>query len=209
MENLTVLSTPGLVKPENEDVLAVNTVGHETQICLCDGHWGKTAADLACSTLISHFPTSRLRALRLLRQIERRLFTSSSGNQPPETSVLSVKVDTSSRRLTYMGYGDCRLLVARSDRIIFSLPPVATWLGALSYRSQRGRLPVKTALIYGSIALKEHDTVLLFTDGIDECIYNQPTIPHSWLVKHTASQILKRVLSHGAEDNASLIILKC
>jgi serine/threonine protein phosphatase PrpC len=62
-----------------------------------------------------------------------------------------------------------------------------------------------------------NDTVLLFSDGVDECIYEKPTIGIEHIANivntlHDPSLIfdalMTEVFEYGAEDNASLSIIK-
>jgi len=206
---IRAFTTPGLVKPVNEDILGLDCVGNELKACLCDGHWGKQAACLACQVVMKNFPLSKKRAFSVFNQIQSELFRSNSTLNPPETSVLAIQIDMSKLIMTLASYGDCRLLIVRQNRILYSLPTYSTWLGALSYQIIRNRLAVKKATIFRRFRLTKGDKIYIFTDGIDECVYETPTIPHDWIIKHSASAIINRVYSHGAQDNASLIILKC
>jgi len=205
METLTFFTTPGLVKSVNEDVVGIN----QNIICICDGHWGTQAAILACKTLANHFPTSRFQAVATLKTIQEKLFKIQKNPDPPETSVLAIKINIKNHSFIYISYGDCRLLVSRKNRIFFSLPTCPTWLGALSHQKTRNRLSVDQATLFGTKKLHPNDQLFLFTDGVDECIYETPTIPHTWLIKHSPDQILSRIQKHGAQDNASLVIVKC
>ncbi|MFA6512555.1 MAG: hypothetical protein WCV86_05565, partial [Patescibacteria group bacterium] len=204
------ITTKGLVKHVNEDVVAVADTDTSLAICICDGHWGDSAAKLASSTLISKFPKSKTEAIGILSRIEHQLFDQFRDTaNPPETSVLAIQIDRHNLRLHYLGYGDCRLLISRKYRILLDLPTAPTWLGPLSYQKIRNRLPVQKAARYGMIRLRKDDRIQLFTDGIDECVYETPTLSRRWLIRHTPSEILSRVIAKGAQDNASLVLFEC
>jgi hypothetical protein len=99
--------------------------------------------------------------------------------------------------------------MVRRQKIIYSLPTLQTWLGPLSYDGRRGRLPPKTGAIFIQKHFYQSDRIMLFTDGVDECIYQIPTIKHLWLAQHSLKAIYGRIFHHGAEDNASLIDIQC
>ena len=135
----------------------------------------------------------------------------------PETSLLAVEID-SKNQLTILSYGDCRLMVSRKEKIVFQLKTIKTWLGAFSFLGLRNRLSVNKAIIFKRITCKTNDLVWLFTDGIDECVYEKPTISFIWLAKtgsnhSNVKMIIKKVVEEvkrfGAEDNASIAIIKC
>ncbi|MDO8487853.1 MAG: SpoIIE family protein phosphatase [bacterium] len=213
---LTIGTSQGLVKTVNEDCIEFRLDGNQTVVCLCDGHWGDTAAKLVCRTIANNFPSSRRKALHLLNHIELQLlgeFGKEPPNpeidQPPETSLVAVRFDSSSRKLTVICYGDCRILISNHGQIRFHTLPQATWLGVFSRLGLRGRIPVKRGLTFNTLALQSNDSVWMFTDGVDECIYEKPTLSHGWVVKHNISEIFAQIEKQGAQDNASLVILKC
>ncbi len=193
------------VKPVNEDV-----IGHlGSVVCLCDGHWGDQAAKLACKSILNNFPASKAQAIQLLENIQNALFQLQTNKNPPETSVVATKMNVSTRVITILSFGDCRLLIAHNNKIVFSLKTRPTWLGALSHLQIRKRLSPGKGIIFKKMQLQAGDKVVMFTDGVDECVYEKPTIPHLWIATHNKRQIFKRILKHGAEDNASLITFRC
>jgi serine/threonine protein phosphatase PrpC len=209
MAIITAFTTPGLAKPINEDVVGINNIESQTIFCLCDGHWGRQAAKLACQAFITEFPSSKTQAVSILNSIQFKLFSLPKNDKPSETSVLAIRFDPVKLQICYVSYGDCRMLIARKNKIIFTLPTLPTWLGALSYTGARNRLPVSKGTFFGSVILKKTDRIYLFTDGVDECVYDTPTISHSWLIRHSGPEIYNQIVRFGAEDNASLIIFKC
>lgn len=213
---LKFFSTKGLVKKINEDQIRRRNLKDKIIVVLCDGHWGKSAAVFVSNQIVSNFPQNKNQAQILLENLQARLFENYQKtdldpelDKPPETSVIAIQFDKKSKELKIFSYGDCRGLICRNEKIINKIKTRKTWLGAFSHLGLRNRLSIKPGLIYKKISLKTGDKVWLFTDGIDECTYETPTITHDWIVKHSKQQILLRVLKHGAEDNASLIILKC
>jgi len=63
--------------------------------------------------------------------------------------------------------------------------------------------------------LAENDCIFLFTDGIDQCIYEKDTISFEKIamlsktnVKDIFDELFKEVFDYGAEDNASLAVFK-
>ena len=209
MVSLAAFTTPGLVKTVNEDALGIRFSPNEITVCICDGHWGQLAAQFACQTFLNRpFPSDKNRAIKILDSIQTRLFRLQDSPKPPETSVLAVKINLGFNTLHFVSYGDCRLMISRDHHPIFNLPTCPTWLGALSFKNLRHRIPVSQATQFGSVTLKKTDRVLLFTDGVDECVYEPPTISNSWLASHTPDQILNRICRHGAQDNATFVNLQ-
>lgn len=201
---LEKITTKG-IKPVNEDV-----IGHlGSSICLCDGHWGDQAAKLACKSILNNFPTSKTQAIQLLESIQEALFQLQTNENPPETSVVATKINVFSKVITILSYGDCRLLIVRDKKIVFSLKTRPTWLGALSHLQIRKRLSPREGIVFKKMHLQTEDRVVMFTDGVDECVYEKPTIPHHWIATHSQKEIFKRILKHGAQDNASLITFRC
>jgi serine/threonine protein phosphatase PrpC len=211
MESLTTFTTCGLVKSVNEDIVAIRHLRkNQAVVCICDGHWGKKAAQFANRTFIADFPSSRPQAVRILSHIQLQLFRQNhTSRRPSETSVLAVKVDPKRNSLLYVSYGDCRLLHVRTSQVLFQLPTFPTWLGPLSHTGARNRIPVQQAAVFGSLQFFSGDRIMLFTDGIDECVYETPTLSASWLAGRSASEIISEVTAHGAQDNASLVIIEC
>lgn len=213
---LKFFSTRGLIKKINEDQIRRRVLKNRIVVVLCDGHWGKSAAVFVSNQIVVNFPQNQNQAQNLLRSLQQKLFESCQKtdpdpelDKPSETSMIAIQFDKKSKELIILSYGDCRGLISKKGEIINKIPTNKTWLGAFSHLGLRNRLSIESGLIFQKTNLKKNDRLWLFTDGVDECIYEKLTIPHTWIVKHTKNQILARILKHGAEDNASLVILKC
>lgn len=211
---LKFFTTRGLVKKINEDQIRRRIFKNKVIVCLCDGHWGKEAAILVSNKIVKSFPSTEAQAQLLLKNLQKDLFRQcgkkildSELDKPPETSIIAAELKD--KTLKILSYGDCRGIISRKNKIIFKSSTQKTWLGAFSHLGLRKRLSIESGLVFKKINLKLSDKIWLFTDGVDECIYEKATIPHTWIVKHSRQQILSRVLRNGAEDNASLVILKC
>lgn len=224
-KNICLGTCTGLIKKINEDKIGIRISGKTTKVCVCDGHWGKEAATLAKKVcLADKFPRSKQTSIKLVAEIQKEIFEKFGFKNmdperdfTPETSLLAIKIN-SKKQLSIVSYGDCRLIITRKSKLIFKLKTNQTWLGAFSFLGIRHRIPVKKATIYKSIICESGDTILLFTDGIDECKYEHPTIPLKWLAlivtenikpKIILSKIFSKVRYYGAEDNASIAIIKC
>jgi serine/threonine protein phosphatase PrpC len=192
------------------------------RICIADGHWGNAAAEaVAVYWLyeVDPFPTTHAAAVKLTGQIEEMLYQrfgkptmDSETDFTPEASFIAVEVRE--QQAMIVSYGDCRLMVVRNRRPVFNLHMEATWLGAFSRLGLRNRLPVKTGLVFERHFLEAGDRLALFTDGVDECVYEKPTISMTELAKLLGGKniptsleaVLARVAAYGAEDNASLAV---
>lgn len=216
-------TTTGIVKDENEDVIGALVGSKMLRVCIADGHWGKTASQRICDACLNPdvlIPSSEAEASKFVSSLENELFEAfGSANMDetkdftPEASFIVLEVDKDSLHIT--AYGDCRMLVIRNKRIVFQLETKETWLGAFSRLGLRKRQPANEATIFKNIHVIRGDTVLLFTDGVDQCVYEKPTISF----KHIATMVdpplnticdrlFREVFKHGAEDNASLGIIR-
>jgi serine/threonine protein phosphatase PrpC len=217
-------TTLGLKKADNEDSLKIKSNKNRLQICLADGHWGKEAALMATDFLIK---TSKgqeeILAKKLVTDLQKKIYQrfgkidmNPNKDFTSETSLISVVVDRSINRLTFFNYGDCRLHIYRNGKLFFKMKNNSTWLGVFSQLGLRKRLSVEQGLIFDTVELKKDDIVFIFTDGVDECIYETPTLDNSIfeksLEKHNVESIFdfifNKVFYYGAEDNASLVVLK-
>lgn len=226
-ENVMGVTTLGLKKQENEDVLGFfkNEVSEDIRLCIADGHWGSEMSKLLVDEWLNKslaFPESRDSAITATKNIELSHFEkfgksemNSNTDLTPEASFTAIEINKKGK-LTIVSYGDCRLLVFRQGKVIYRLKTIPTWLGAFSYLGMRNRLSVAQALIFDSFDLQRDDLVLLYTDGVDECVYETPTLGENDFLdavqvqslEGIADELMAKVFSHGAEDNASLIIYR-
>ena len=222
-DSLVIGTTCGLVKNSNEDTVGSLVSTENTRICIADGHWGDGAAAMIRNFWMKTdlaFPNTRQSAIRATEDCERELFQK-FGKQDmdadrdftPEAAFVAVEYDHNILRM--VSYGDCRLLVVRNQQLFYELETRATWLGAFSHLGLRQRLAVTDAVIYKEIPLAKDDLVLLFTDGVDECIYETPTISNERILELVGDNnsaelfdaLMSEVFSYGAEDNAALVIM--
>jgi serine/threonine protein phosphatase PrpC len=217
-------TTTGLVKATNEDRLGCITGSATTRLCIADGHWGDKAAESIIKHWISEdmvFPYTRDAAIDAVRQDEDTLHAAfGRPNMDPEHDFTPeagfIAAELSGATLSVVSYGDCRLFVARNGTIIFQNVLDATWLGAFSRLGLRQRVPVDIATRFERVTVQQNDLLFLFTDGVDECVYETPTLAWSFMAGLAALKnpedifdaILAEVFANGAEDNASLAILK-
>ncbi len=223
---LVLGTTSGLVKRVNEDRIGYKAtrIGSAVRLCLADGHWGGEAAQRITHYWLTTkiFPTTAKKALSTTKALEEQLFGRFGvlGMDPekdftPEASFVALEL--TERILRFVAYGDCRLMVVRQGKVRYEYAPRESWLGAFSYLKLRGRQPIETALVYERLTLQAGDTVLVYSDGVDECVYQTPTITSldmAGIVRagHKPEVIfdtlMEQVSSFGAEDNASLAVLK-
>ena len=216
-------TTAGLVKATNEDRLGYLNTADGLRVCIADGHWGDGAADMIVKYWLSEstqFPLTSEKAVKATQAIEKQLDThfgtsdmDADVDKTPEAAFIAAEL--TGNTLQIVSYGDCRLLVARQGKIYYQLPTKATWLGAFSHRGMRDRQPIKDALSFTSLSLLPGDVVMLFTDGIDECVYEVPTISFDTIAEYGSTnppseafdKIMNKVFAVGAQDNASLAVI--
>lgn len=216
-----VMSTPGFVKTANEDAIGVRSSQNGYRAVIADGHWGDGAAQLAKKYWLEHstFPNDTGEAIDATHELESLLYDAYGRRQmdeskdfTPETSFIAVEIRDGVMKT--VSYGDCRLWIVRHNDLLYEHPTTPTWLGAFSRLGLRKRLPVSKACIFYEQPLEDEDKVVLFTDGVDECVYETPTIGKAELLDLLSStgpaealqRVLKAVESHGAEDNATLAL---
>jgi len=206
----------------NEDAVGICDNGSSTRICIADGHWGELAAQRIGSGWIDDqsFPVNRITAIIRTRQLETTIYDlfakpvmDTEQDKTPEAAFVAMSINNNI--LSFVSYGDCRIMVIRDGRIVVRNKPVATWLGAFSRLGMRNRLPIDEALEYQKVELLSGDTVLVFSDGVDQCVYETQTLSDSFFVDAVSlanannihDYIMAEVLRRGAEDNASLAVL--
>lgn len=224
--NLTIGSTAGLIKGFNEDRIGLKISSNvdNIRICIADGHWGEKTSEIITDYWIKKdikFPENRKEAIEEVFKLEQKLYrlfgnTNMDPNSDftPEASFTTAQLVNNC--LNVASYGDCRMILIRDGKIKTKLTTNETWLGVFSHLELRGRLSIKKALVYNKIKLKPSDTLLFFTDGVDQCVYEKDTISFEVLANLTSNnssekafdEIFKLVQKAGAQDNASLIVLK-
>lgn len=221
--DILIATTMGLLKKTQEDAVGIKTTRSSQTVCICDGHWGDQAAILVKNSILKNpFPKSKTEAISQVKLIEKKLWQKFGQEKmdpekdfTPETSLLAI--EKNGHNLNIMSYGDCRLLIIRNKKIIFRLKTNPTWLGAFSFLRLRNRLTVNKALVFKKINCKVGDIVMVFSDGVDECRYEKPTLSYKWLAEQTGEEISLSQISTavfaaikqaGAEDNATLALIK-
>jgi len=222
--NLVVGTTVGLVKDMNEDKVGCVLENNSLRICIADGHWGEAAAKIIVKHWMKEevaFPVNRKEAVLEVIKIEQKLFklfgkTNMDPNSDftPEASFIVIQIVDKSLKI--ISYGDCRLLITNEEKVKTKLITKETWLGAFSQLGLRNRVSVHDGLVFEEITLLENDSVLIFTDGIDQCVYEQDTLNDEFLAnltnekiaENTFDNIFNAVFAAGAEDNGSLVVLK-
>lgn len=217
-------TTTGLVKQTNEDAIGCLVGENSTRVCIADGHWGSQASRLIVEYWIERvnvFPKTLKQAIKETEKIEKKLFNLFGRPQmdpdkdfTPEAAFTAIEI--AENKLSVASYGDCRLLVANNGITRFNLPCTTTWLGAFSHLSLRQRLPVSEATRFEKMNLGKGDFAMLFTDGVDQCVYEKDTISFESISKQSSNgkvanifnELMKAVFAHGAQDNASLGIFK-
>lgn len=222
--NLVIGTTIGLVKQHNEDTVGCVLNKDLIRICIVDGHWGsETGRFIVKHWLKSEvaFPNSSTEAIRETKRIEKELFRMFGKTQmdpnkdfTPEASFIAVEIIK--KRISIVNYGDCRLLVVNNGTMKFNLEVSDTWLGAFSHLQLRKRLPVDRATKFKKTQLIKGDFVFLFTDGIDQCVYEKNTISFDFISSQSKlndlskifDKLIGEVFANGAQDNASLVIFR-
>lgn len=209
----------GFVKEVNEDAVGYFAREDGTlRISIADGHWGQEAAAECVEYWISgSIDNDPLESMKKLETALAERFAVPSPNagttRTSEASTLTVTIHPD-RRMDVVGYGDCRLSVVRDGHVVYRYNTMATWLGLFSAIGLRDRISTKSGTVIESVALLAGDTILLYTDGVDECIYETPTLDvESFAIPSATSlqihdAIMDAVFSHGAEDNATIAVLR-
>lgn len=221
---LVIGTTAGLVKKNNEDRVGYLVSGSLTRICVADGHWGEEAAQIIAEHWLKpslNFPVSKRTAVLETKSVENKIYKTfrrpvmdSEKDFTPEASFVAIQI--SQNDVSIVSYGDCRILATKDGKIVYEQPTTPTWLGVFSHSGIRDRLSVEKATIYKDLPLENGSAILIYTDGIDECIYEKPSISDNTLAGITNQDgseavfdsILREVFTFGAEDNASLAVVK-
>jgi len=222
--NFVMGTTTGLVKQNNEDSIGCHIKKNFVRICIADGHWGNDAAKLITNHWLKNkgiFPNCSTEAIRETKIIENKLFKifGKSRMDPnkdftPEASFIAIEIIRN--KISIVSYGDCRLLIANNGVTKFHLKSKSTWLGVFSRLQLRKRLSIDQAINFRQMQLVRGDFIFLFTDGVDQCIYEKDTISFDYISEQSSNtnllnifdKIVGEVFAHGAQDNASLAIFK-
>lgn len=224
-DGLILVTTAGLVKDVNEDRLGFLRQADQLLVAIADGHWGDAAAQLAVEHMLAIDPTLPLtdedlgQALFSLQDKLGKLYVSDDIDEEitktPETSLLLAIIDRTNSQLTIAGYGDCRAIVLRADQVIYNYAIKPTWLGAFSKVGMRARLSAADGMVIDKISLEKDDRIILYTDGVDESVYETPSIDVSRFsrnnygdIRSTAQALVDKIFSTGAEDNASFAFIE-
>lgn len=217
-------TTAGLVKQNNEDHIGCSINKDFIRICIADGHWGDDASRLIVNHWLKDkviFPKSSIQAVRETKIIENKLFNifgkfrmDPDNDFTPEASFIAVEIIGD--KLSIVSYGDCRLLIANNGITKFHLEGNSTWLGAFSHLHLRKRLSVNQVTKFLQIQCGKDDFVFLFTDGVDQCVYEKDTISFDFIssqsknidLSKTFDKLISEVFANGAQDNASLGIFR-
>lgn len=217
-------TTQGLVKQTNEDCIGCRVGKDQMLVCIADGHWGSETSQLIVRHWLKRkalFPNSLKNAINKTKILENKISKIFGKPQmdpendfTPEASFVAIKI--CGDILSVVAYGDCRMLVANKGNIKFCLKITNTWLGAFSHLSLRKRLSIKNAIRFKKIKVVKGDFIFLFTDGVDQCIYEKDTISFDFIaglskltdLNKVFDKLMEEVFTNGAQDNASLAILR-
>jgi len=224
LPNLILGATIGLVKSINEDSVGCLRDGNSIRICIADGHWGKKAAEMIVDHWVRKgrvFPNGRAEAISEVQKIEQKLFKLfGKNNMDPNSDFTSeasfIVMQFVGESLKVISYGDCRLLIAKEGTVKTKLTTKETWLGAFSHLGLRKRLSVKNAIKFKKIKVIKGDFIFLFTDGVDQCVYEKDTISFNFIaglskltdINKVFDKLMEEVFTNGAQDNASVAILR-
>lgn len=222
--NFVMGTTAGLVKQNNEDSIGCSINKDFIRICIADGHWGNDASRLIVNHWLKNkvmFPNSSIQALRETKIIENKLFNifgkfrmDPDKDFTPEASFIAIEIIRD--KISIVNYGDCRLLIANNGITKFNLEGNSTWLGAFSHLNLRKRLSVNQGTKFLKMKCGKDDFLFLFTDGVDQCVYEKDTISFDYISRLSRNIDLSKifdvligeVFANGAQDNASLGIFR-
>lgn len=223
-DSLMLATTIGLKKEINEDSVGLFIHNNIVRLCISDGHWGEEASDIINKHWIDKsliFPKNLIEAQNETKKIEDMLYEKfgkkvrdENKDFTSESSFICIEIIGS--KISIVSYGDSRLFIMDKENIKFTQECKSTWLGVFSRLGLRGRLSVKEGVIFNVEKLNYGDSVFLFTDGVDQCIYEKDTISFDTIasfskklnIEDSVDSIFKEVFNFGAEDNASLVIYK-
>ncbi len=223
-KNLIIGSTIGFKKKNNEDSIACYVNKKSTRICIADGHWGEEAS----RTIVKHwlnrrliFPGSSLQAKQETKKVENKLYKKfgksvmdENKDFTPEASFIAIEI--LENNVHVVSYGDSRLLVGNNGKLKFKQECKETWLGAFSHLQLRKRMSAEKGTLFKKRKLVEGDCIFLFTDGVDQCVYEKDTISFEKIaglskkanLEDIFEELFKEIFDYGAEDNASLVVFK-
>jgi serine/threonine protein phosphatase PrpC len=223
-DSLILATTTGLKKEINEDSIGLFVNDKITRICITDGHWGEEASDIISKYWIEKsliFPKNLTEAQNETSKIEDVLYQKfgekvidENKDFTPESSFICIEIEDGN--ISIVSYGDSRLFIMDKENIKFTQECKNTWLGVFSRLGLRGRLSVKEGVVFNVEKLNYGDSIFLFTDGVDQCIYEKDTISFDSIanlskklnIEDSVDSIFKEVFNFGAEDNASLVIYR-
>lgn len=217
-------STKWLKKSLNEDTIWALNCKNKFIACICDWHWWDEASNIVKKFILSKknkFPNNEKQWVVYLKKVEKIIFKKYWKNNlnwvtdiTPETSLIWIEINQN--RLKILSYWDCRWFIINKDSII-EIQKNNSWLWSFSYLWLRNRLPVLDNIYFKKFNLEKWDIIILFTDWVDECVYEKPTISienilkisyQSITNKKIIKSIFNEVFENWAEDNASFMILK-
>ena len=176
-DNFMIASAIGLKKEINEDFVGYYINNDATRICISDGHWGEEAASIIAKHWLNkelNFPIDFAEAKKEAKKIEAELYNKfgkvdmdEDKDLTPEASFIVAEI--SKDNISIISYGDSRLLIVNKEKVTFTQECKSTWLGAFSHLGLRGRLSVENATVFNTKKLINGDSVILFTDGVDQC----------------------------------------
>lgn len=220
--NIFIGNLGSSVKDVNEDRIGHTVIDDSEVICIADAHWGIGAAELVCRAFLEDIramPRDRDDALRIAADIEGNIYKDySEESLSTEAAFITLFFNSHDNTITIAAYGDCRCMIIHPDGTFTTTRTTATWLGVNSRLRLRNRLSAREALVWEQLKVSAGDKVIVFSDGIDECIYEQPTISYKELANicvqsetppELAKTIFEKVTFFGAEDDASLGIVFC
>jgi serine/threonine protein phosphatase PrpC len=185
----------GTTSKANEDGLGVSILEDDVLLAIADGHWGRSASELAIQKAMDLFHSTdrlsqeneiRARFYALFEQINRELFEmamADPGASASETTLIvcHLKEILSEKYLYWSSFGDSFLFIFRKDELIQLNSLNAYWLGMLSRLSENSRtrqlvlkslfgesryVGVADGLETGIEKLQVGDMVILCTDGL-------------------------------------------
>src|SRR5436309_3261056 len=120
---ITLGTTRGLAKPANEDRVGYFAQSDLTRLCISDGHWGDSAADMIVRHWLNDsllFRGTRDAAVAETKVLEHKLFTTygppqmdEKKDRTPEAAFIALELRGMAVRL--VSYGDCRMLITREE----------------------------------------------------------------------------------------------
>jgi hypothetical protein len=192
-------TTTWLKKEINEDRIFLRQIDNKIYACICDWHWWDEASNIVNNFFISgkeKFPQNKAESILISKKIEKLIFQQCWNNNlnwihdiTPETSFIAIEIDK--KNINIISYWDCRGFILNNKKTRIKIKQINSWIWSFSYLGLRNRLAIEENTFFKQVKIRKNDTIILFSDWIDECIYETPTISINEIYKISLKEYYK------------------